>query len=90
MKGLFKNNFLAVWTNAKIFLFFMLTSMVYSIKNKRYKNLLIYLPALFTWGTIMLATPIAFSMRYVYILVLIVPMDFVIPFLSKDNSEEKI
>ena len=63
---------------------------VYSIKNKRYKNLLIYLPALFTWGTIMLATPIAFSMRYVYILVLIVPMDFVIPFLSKDNSEEKI
>ena len=24
MKGLFKNNFLAVWTNAKIFLFFML------------------------------------------------------------------
>lgn len=24
MKGLFKNNFLAVWTNAKIFLLFML------------------------------------------------------------------
>ena len=76
--------------SSAIFLFFMLTSMVYSIKNKRYKNLLIYLPALFTWGTIMLATPIAFSMRYVYILVLIVPMDFVIPFLSKNNSEEKI
>ena len=66
----------------------MLTSMIFAIKNKNYKNLLIYLPALFTWGTIVLATPIAFSLRYVYILVLMIPLDFVIPFLQKNNNEK--
>lgn len=72
--------------SSAIFLFVMLTSMVFTIKKKNYKNLLIYLPALFTWGTIMLATPIAFSLRYVYILVLMMPFNFVIPFLSSDDE----
>lgn len=74
--------------SSAIFLFIMLTSMIFAIKNKNYKNLLIYLPALFTWGTIVLATPIAFSLRYVYILVLMIPLDFVIPFLQKNNNEK--
>ena len=72
--------------SSAIFLFIMLTSMIFTIRKKQYKNLLIYLPALFTWGTIILATPIAFSMRYVYILVLMVPFDFLIPFITEDNK----
>lgn len=77
--------------SSAIFLFIMLTSMIFTIKKKRFKNLLIYLPALFAWGTIMLATPIAFSLRYVYILVLMTPFNFIIPFLSnkEENREEK-
>ena len=63
--------------------------MVFTIKTKNYKKLLMYLPALFTWGTIMLATPIAFSMRYVYILVLMVPYNFIIPFLKLEDEDEK-
>lgn len=74
--------------SSAIFLFIMLVSMIFTIKKKNYKNLLIYLPALFTWGTIVLATPIAFSLRYVYILVLMTPFNFVIPFLSTDNKKE--
>lgn len=72
-----------------IFLFITLASMVFTIKTKNYKKLLMYLPALFTWGTIMLATPIAFSMRYVYILVLMVPYNFIIPFLKLEDEDEK-
>lgn len=73
--------------SSAIFLFIMLASMIFTIKNKRYKNLLIYLPALFTWGTIVLATPIAFSLRYVYILVLITPVNFIIPFIKGEETK---
>ena len=65
----------------------MLASMIFTVYKKNYKNLLMYLPALFTWGTIMLATPIAFSLRYVYILVLMIPLDFIIPFLSNEKNK---
>lgn len=72
-----------------IFLFMMLASMACTIKTKKYKNILMYLPALFTWGTIILAAPIAFSMRYVYILVLMVPYNFIIPFLKTSEGDEE-
>lgn len=72
-----------------IFLFIMLASMACTIKTKKYKNMLMYLPALFTWGTIILAAPIAFSMRYVYILVLMVPYNFIIPFLKTSEGDEE-
>lgn len=75
--------------SSAIFLFMMLTSMIFTIKKRNYKNLLIYLPALFTWGTIVLATPIAFSLRYVYILVLMLPLNFIIPFLSNNDKESE-
>ena len=73
--------------SSAIFLFIMLASMIFTVYKKNYKNLLMYLPALFTWGTIMLATPIAFSLRYVYILVLMIPLDFIIPFLSNEKNK---
>ena len=76
--------------SSAIFIFLILFSMLFTIQKKRYKNLIIYLPAIFTWGTIMLATPIAFSMRYVYILVLMVPFDFVIPFLKEKEQDKQI
>lgn len=78
--------------SSAIFLFITLLSMVLTIYKKNYKSLLIYLPSIFTWGTIVLATPIAFSMRYVYILVLMTPIDFIIPLLDNNgikNDERK-
>lgn len=75
--------------SAAAFGWMMLLSILITIKNKRYKNLLIYLPSLFTWGTIMIATPIAFTLRYVYILVLMLPLDFIIPFLKCGDENEK-
>jgi len=75
--------------SSAIFMFILLFSMIMTIYKKRYKNLLIYIPALLTWATIMIATPLAFSLRYVYILVLMVPFSFLIPFL-KTKEEEKL
>lgn len=74
--------------SSALFLFMMFTSALFTIYKKNYKNLLMYLPALFTWGTIMLATPISFSMRYVYILVLMTPLDFLIPFMSRKQTKD--
>lgn len=72
-----------------IYLFIILCSSVLVIYKKRYKNLLIYMPAFLTWATIMIAAPLAFSLRYAYILLLMVPMSFVIPFLKTEGERTK-
>lgn len=76
--------------SSAIYLFMMLLSMLIVIYKKQYKKLVIYLPGFLTWLTIMIAVPLAFSLRYVYILVLMIPFYFIIPFLKidKDNKEE--
>lgn len=76
--------------SSAIYLFMMLLSMLIVIYKKQYKKLVIYLPGFLTWLTIMIAVPLAFSLRYVYILVLMIPFYFIIPFLKidEDNKEE--
>ena len=71
-----------------VFLSIMLIGMLITIYKKKYKNLLIYMPAFATWLTVMIATPIAFSLRYVYILVLMVPFSTLIPFFK--NKQDKL
>ncbi len=71
--------------------FFWITALsmfiTYRISDK--KNLIGYLPAIVLWGTIMIATPMAQALRYVYILVLILPLNFVYPAIVAymDNEE---
>ena len=67
----------------------MLIGVLMTIYRKKYKNLLIYLPGIFTWLTIMLASPIAFSLRYVYILVMMVPLSIITPFLKNYNEKKE-
>lgn len=45
-----------------------------------------YLPALLNWGTVMIATPVAFSLRYVYIFALALPLYLAIPVMSGRSS----
>lgn len=49
----------------------------FRIGNKRY--LIAYLPSMVLWGTVMIATPMAQALRYVYILVLMLPLNLVYP-----------
>ena len=69
-----------------IYLFIILLSALITIYKKRYKNLIIYLPSIIVWLTLMLATPVAFSFRYMYILFLMVPFSLIIPFIKSDNE----
>lgn len=75
--------------SSAIYLFVLLFSATLTIYKKRYKNLLIYLPAFFTWGTIMIAAPLAFSFRYVYILFLTLPLTIIVPFLKSEEEIQK-
>ncbi|MPN48005.1 hypothetical protein SDC9_195609 [bioreactor metagenome] len=42
---------------------------------------LFYAPSLFLWLSVMIATPVAFSFRYVYVLAILFPLMLVYPFL---------
>lgn len=75
--------------SAALWAWLSLLSFVITIKNKRYKNLLILIPALLNWGTLMIATPIAFTLRYVYILVLMVPLTIFVPIMKNKEEAEK-
>ena len=79
-----------IFVSSAIFLMCLLIGILNTFYKKRYENLLIYMPIVFAWGTIMLAVPVAFSLRYVYILVLTVPLSLIIPFLEnkKEQKEE--
>lgn len=71
--------------SSAIFFFITLLEMLITIYKKKYKNLLIYVPAIITYITILIAVPLAFSLRYVYILVLMLPLTLIIPFLKQES-----
>ncbi len=71
-----------LFISSAIFLVITLLGFIITLYRKKYKNLLIYCPLIATWITIMIATPLAFSLRYVYILVLALPLSILIPFLE--------
>ncbi len=68
--------------------FFWITilSMFITFRISNKKNLIGYLPAIILWGTIMIATPMAQALRYVYILVLILPLNFVYPAIVSESD----
>ncbi len=52
-------------------------------KKQRFKALLPAMPTIGLWLTIMIATPVASSLRYVYVLVLLTPLLVVFPALMR-------
>lgn len=77
--------------SSAVFLFVTLIGCVMTIHRKKYMNLLIYAPMIATWITIMIAVPVAFALRYVYIFVLALPLSIIIPFLNvKETGETKL
>lgn len=98
--GVTQTNFIEKWTgksllpkltdikliSAALWVWILFLSCVLTIRNKKYKNLIILLPALLNWGTLMLATPIAFTLRYVYISILIVPLTIFVPIMKNKKK----
>ena len=61
-------------------------SLALAAARKKWRLVLVYLPAVLLWGTVMVAAPIAFSLRYVYIFVPLVPMATLLPVLSYEKK----
>lgn len=64
--------------SSAVFLLFIFATALVLIINQDYRKLVILLPAAANWLTVMVATPIANSLRYVYILVLILPLEIML------------
>ena len=52
----------------------LFSAVLLCLKNKRCHELLIFLPSLFLWLTIMISTPVNSSMRYVFVFVYMLPI----------------
>ncbi|MGN0997251.1 MAG: DUF6020 family protein [Candidatus Ventricola sp.] len=69
-------------------LWLVLLGCVLSVLRSR-EGLVPYLPALLNWATIMIATPVAFSLRYVLVFALGLPLYLLLPVLiGQKNSAE--
>lgn len=58
-----------------------------TFKTSHKKFLMGYLPGLLLWATVMISTPMGSALRYVYILVLMLPLNLVYPAIAKNYEE---
>lgn len=65
----------------------LIFSMIILIINKEKKYILCFLPGILLWGTIMIATPVAFSLRYVFTLAYALPFTVIISLINKNKEE---
>ncbi len=79
-----------VYLSGGLFFWITLTSFVVTSQIANKKFLLGYLPLLTLWGTIMIATPLAVSLRYVFSLVLAIPINLVYPIIAKKYTDLKV
>lgn len=73
------------YISSAAFLFITLAIFVLSL-NKKDKSWLAFIPALITYLTVFIATPLAFALRYVYILVLTLPILIIYAFCKLDEK----
>ncbi|EGP4872595.1 hypothetical protein Q1I10_000244 [Enterococcus faecium] len=64
-------------------------SALLAIFKKKYRYLLLFLPGMLVFATIMIATPVAFSLRYVFVLALGLPVYILSPFLLDKREKMK-
>ncbi len=64
---------------------FMLTG--WRIYRKEYCKAVVFAPMWCLWGSLLLATPIAFAFRYVFVLAILFPFMILIPFVQGEKDE---
>lgn len=69
--------------------FLTLLACLLAIYRKNYRQLLGFAPCLFLWGTLMIATPIAYEHRYVFALYILAPFMVLYAALSRSEAELK-
>lgn len=58
------------------------------IMNKKQKYLFVLLPCMISWLSIMVATPVAFSLRYVFMMAYALPLIIMLPFITKKDDNK--
>lgn len=84
LEPVLKNFKIYIGSGTLAFIMLWTTFMLWSLKST--KSILALLPSLITWLVILIATPVAFSLRYVYILPLALPLFIALPFLKQKNT----
>ncbi len=87
-KTSFRDDFEPVsYYSGGFFFWIMAISILITFRTCEKKYLLGYLPSILLWLTVMISTPMGSALRYVYILVLIMPLNFVYPAIAKNIQE---
>ena len=76
------------YISAGLLFWIVMLSALICFRMMNIMKVLPYIPVIGLWLTIMIATPVAFSLRYVYILVLLIPLLFVLPGILKRYDKE--
>ncbi|MCQ2550125.1 MAG: DUF6020 family protein [Lachnospiraceae bacterium] len=76
------------YMSAAIFIWIMIYALFSVIKRKQWEKILVILPTLGLWLSIMIAVPVAFSFRYIYSIFLCAPLYFFILSGEKERKSE--
>ena len=77
------------YLSAALFVWLLLFTVVICLSKHNYRGLIALLPTLGVWLTVMIATPVSFSFRYVYSLFLCMPLYLIIALRSYEEAPEK-
>ena len=55
---------------------------------RRWDGAVVYLPAMLNWATVMVATPVAYSLRYVYIFAIGLPLFMALPLIEANRARK--
>jgi len=84
----FRNDFLSLpYYSGGLFFWITCISILITFGICKKTSLLGYLPPILLWLTVMISTPMGQALRYVYILVLIIPLNVVYPAIMKNIEE---
>lgn len=78
------------YISAALFAWLALCNATIVVSQKKYRFLWVFLIPLFMWAGTLIGTPIAFSLRYIYICVLFIPMGFllsILPYPQRKKTE---
>lgn len=78
------------YISAALFAWLALCNATIVISQKKYRFLWVFLIPLFMWAGTLIGTPVAFSLRYIYICVLFIPMGFllsILPYPQRKKTE---
>ena len=74
------------YISAALFGWFFLFCFVLILVRKKYSMLIPFVPVLVLWATIMVSTPISYSLRYVFATVLFIPLALLLAFVLKSRT----